>query len=350
MCVYVYSIQPDSVRRVIYRVCMDSKLIKVFDPEKLTVIKLNLSGETHLPGTNTSPWILDATLWTLRKLGFQNIKAIECDAAHGLKWAEPALKGTKFDKILKKYNVEFLLTDNLPHDENELPVFLTHSQLISLPVIHTHDLAVISCATKNLFGLLPVYRDKFHNRLPQKLLELSQLVKGFHIVDGSIGLFGASPRIGDPIRMDLLMAGYDPIALDFVVSKIVDIDPQEFPLLELAISQHLIEERNVKIKGDFNEINALPTFKFNLRKSVSKLHRFMLWLESYDKIKRLIWFPIKYKQYPTSIKNNISIMTYILRITMALNYKLRKQKILNVDWNAYLAPLDKEYGIEFAHL
>lgn len=350
MNVYVYSIQPDNVRKVIYRVCMDSKLNNVFDPERQTVIKLNLSGETHLPGTNTSPWILDATLWALQKLGFQNIKAIECDAAHGLKWAEPALKGTNFDKILKKYNIEFILTDNLPHDDNELPVFLTHSQLISLPVIHTHDLAVISCAAKNLFGLLPVYRDKFHKRLSQKLLELSQLVKGFHIVDGSIGLYGASPRIGDPIRMDLLMAGYNPIALDWVVSKIVDVCPQEFPLLELAISQHLIEESKVNIKGDFNKINAIPKFKFNLSKGVSKLHRLMFWLETYDKIKRLIWLPIKYKQYPTGLKNNISIMTYILRTVMALNYKLRKHKILNANWNAYLTPIAEEYGFEITHL
>lgn len=349
MSVYVYSIRPNSVRNVIYRACMDSKLIKVFDPNKQTVIKLNLSGETHLPGTNTSPWILDATLWTLRKLGFQKIKTIECDAAHGLKWAEPALKGTKFDRILKKYNVEFILTDNIPYDDNELPIFLTHSQLISLPVIHTHDLAVISCATKNLFGLLPVYRDIFHKSLAQKLIELSQLVKGFHIVDGSIGLYGASPRIGDPIRMDLLLTGYDPIALDWVVSKIVDISPQEFPLLELATFQNLIKENKVKIKGDFNDINALPTFKFHLGKGVSKIHRFMFWLESDEKIKKLIWFPIKYKQYPTGLKNNIGIMTYILRMAMALNYKLRQHQILNSDWIAYLNPLEKEYGFDIVY-
>ena len=347
--VHVYRIQPDNVRRVVYRACEDSKLTKVFDPEKLTLIKINLSSETHSPGTNTSPWILDAVLWTLQKLGFRNIKAIECDASHGLKWGDKALEGTKFDLILRKYNVEFILTDNLPRDENTLPILLKRSQLISLPIIHTHDLAVISCAAKNLFGLLPVNRHKYHKKLPQKLLELSQLVRGFHIVDGSIGLHGASPRIGDPIRMDLLLAGYDPIALDLVVSKIVDLGLQEFPQLKLAITQHLIQENEVEIKGDFNNINSLPLYNFHLNKSVSKVHRFLFWLENYDNIKRLIWFPIKYKKYPTGLKNDICIMTYILRTYMALNYKLRKRRILNVDWNAYLNPFEKEYGSEITH-
>ncbi len=252
--------------------------------------------------------------------------------------------------ILKKYDVEFINTDNLPHDENELPILLKESQLINLPVIHTHDLAVISCAVKNLFGLLPIYRHKYHKTLPQKLIELAQLVKGFHIVDGTIGLHGGTPRVGDPIRMDLLLAGYDPIALDLIVAKIVNLDPQECPHLKLAITKGLINESEIQIKGDYSNIKELPKFNFHINKGISKAHRLLLWLESIDTIKKILYLPIKNRQYPTGLKNDISIMTYIIRAYITIDYKLRKNKILNNDWKQYIKPLEEEYGSQITNL
>ena len=105
---------------------------------------------------------------------------------------------------------------------------------------------MISCATKNLFGLLPVYREKYHNILSEKLIELREHVQDitcgfFSIIDGTVGLEGGSMRLGDPKRVDLILAGEDTLAVDKVASEIMGFSVDEVPLLKLAAEMRFLE-------------------------------------------------------------------------------------------------------------
>jgi uncharacterized protein (DUF362 family) len=98
---------------------------------------------------------LSAVINVFKKYGFKKFMAIECDASYALKIATKALYNAYVGKVLVKHKIPFIQIENIPMNDDELPVILEDMQLVNLPVIHTHDIAVMSVAVKNLYGLLP---------------------------------------------------------------------------------------------------------------------------------------------------------------------------------------------------
>lgn len=267
--VYVYRTSPKTLESDVEKV-LNTPDFQQFDPEKETLIKINANYDRDWPGCNTSRWFLDALLKNLIKKGFSDLKAIEGDLK--LQPAVKTIKAVGIDNILEKYEVPFLPIEDLP-GENELPLILKDSQLISTPVLHTHTFAVISVAAKNLYGLLPIYREKYHNILSEKLLELVKNVKVFSIVDGTVGLEGGSMRMGNPVKTDLIIAGWDPIAIDVVAAEIMGFSTEDVPYLKLAKEKGMINY--IEIEGDFLEEN-LPEYNFAYKNSM--LSNLDLWL------------------------------------------------------------------------
>jgi uncharacterized protein (DUF362 family) len=182
------------------------------------------------------------------------------------------MQATEIDKVLARYGIEFVPIEHLDR-ENELPSFLKDSQLISTPVLHTHTFAVISVASKNLYGLLPVYREKYHKILSRKLLELAERIKVFSIVDGTVGLEGGSMRMGTPVRTDLILAGWNPVAVDVIAAKVMGFSESEVPYLKLARDEGRVG--SIDVDGDFC-LSSLPKYSFHF--SESKLSNIDLWL------------------------------------------------------------------------
>ena len=134
---------------------------------------------------------MDALLYALKELNISNIIVVEGDGY--LYSAEKMIKNTGLLNICNKYDVPFKSYEHLERNSDDLPLLLTNSQLINVPVFHTHGFAIISCATKNLFGLLPKSRWKYHDRIEEKLIELYDKVNPIYtIVDGTVGMKGDS--------------------------------------------------------------------------------------------------------------------------------------------------------------
>ena len=314
--VYVYKTTPKTLEIDVEKVLNTLEFQKL-NPEEETFIKINANYDRDWPGCNTSKWFLDALLKNLRQRKFDNLKVIEGD----LKF-QPAVKTIKavaIDRILEKYEVPFLPIENLQR-ENELSRVLKGSQLISTPVLHTHTFAVISVATKNLYGLLPVYREKYHNILSEKLLELVKNVKVFSIVDGTVGLEGGSMRMGDPIKTDLILAGWNPIVIDIIAAKIMGFSIVEVPYLKLANEREMINA--VVVKGDFSE-NDLPQYDFAYKNSI--LSKLDLKLRG----NRLTRGFFEYNRFLDRLGNRAR-----RRYTEYVYHK-KKNKVLNGDWKEY---------------
>jgi len=267
--VQVYRTSPKTLKADIGRV-LTSPESRFLDNRRETFVKINANYDRIWPGCNTSKWFLEALFKNLRDLGFDDIKVIEGDLK--LQPATRTVQMTDIDKILARHGVEFVPIEQLDR-ENELPTFLKGSQLISTPVLHTHTFAVISVAAKNLYGLLPVYREKYHKILSQKLLDLTERIKVFSIVDGTVGLEGGSMRMGTPVRTDLILAGWDPVAVDVIAAKIMGFSENEVPYLKLARREGRIG--SIDICGDFSQTD-LPRFSFHF--SESRLSSIDLWL------------------------------------------------------------------------
>ncbi len=179
-----------------------------WDIKAPTYIKMNGNYDRHYPGSNTSPWFMDALLTALRTKGFEQLTVVEGNLPYFT--ADQMIRRTGMMDILKQHSVPFINYESMERDENEIPRMLLDAQVINVPVPHGHGFAVISCAVKNLFGLLPNPRRRFHRTLSDTILRLAEKVHPFTVVDATVGLVGPSTRRGKPIRMDLILAGWDP--------------------------------------------------------------------------------------------------------------------------------------------
>ncbi|NMC59179.1 MAG: DUF362 domain-containing protein, partial [Candidatus Methanofastidiosa archaeon] len=213
----------------------------------------------------------------------------------------------------------FIALEGLPRDD-ELPIILKNSQLISTPVLHTHTFAVISVAAKNLYGLLPVYREKYQNILSQKLLELCENVKVFSIVDGTVGLQGGSMRMGDPIKTDLILAGWDPISLDVVSAQIMGFNLEQVPHLKLASDRGLIKD--IIITGDFSE-KELPKYHFTCK--TPPIANFDLWVRKNNLTGRFFKYNSLLDRLANIARRNYTKIIYYHKI----------KKVSKGDWKCY---------------
>jgi uncharacterized protein (DUF362 family) len=242
------------------------------DPGRRTVVKFNGNVKRYYPGSNTSRYFLDALLALLRERGFRDLTCIEGNLPQFT--VEEMLHHTGVGRIFERHGVPCVNYEHLPRNDR-LPALLDGAQVINTPTMHTHGFAVVSCATKNLFGLLPVDRYRYHPVLSETLLELHARVPTFTIVDGTVSMHGDSTRTGTPFRTDLLAAGWDNLAIDVVVARILGFRVDEVPLLALARSRSLVGDR-AEVAGDFTW-DDLPDFRVPFERGAAR--RVTMWLE-----------------------------------------------------------------------
>jgi uncharacterized protein (DUF362 family) len=284
--VYYVGTSPGNLLEDVARV-VDMSIGPHLDVARPTLIKINGNYDRYYPGSNSSPWMMNALLKTLRDRGFTNLTVVEGDLPQFR--ARDMIVRTKLKPILDRYGVPFVDYEQQRRDRQEIPLIFRDSQLVNNPVPHGHGITKISCACKNLFGILPVTRRRYHRSLSDKLIELVTQLPMYTIVDGTVGLDGESTRRGNPRRMDFVLAGYDPYAIDAVVARILGFSPPEIPLLAEAHRRGLADYE-VELRGDTTDLNTLPVHPFPhhlslLRRSSMKLeatrleqNRMFVWL------------------------------------------------------------------------
>lgn len=111
--------------------------------------------------------------------------------------------------------------------------------LVSLPKLKTHHLMYYTGAVKNLFGLVPgLQKSAFHLRFPDRK-EFSAMIADlalaarpdFSLMDALVAMEGPGPNNGRPIRLGLLLASADALALDWTAASLVGYDPAQVPYL-----------------------------------------------------------------------------------------------------------------------
>jgi len=112
--------------------------------------------------------------------------------------------------------------------------------LISLPKLKTHGLTRLTGAIKNQFGCIPGFlKSQHHVKMPDPydfatmLVDLNTLIKPrLYIMDGIMAMEGNGPRSGNPRKLGLLLFSTDPVAMDAVACKIIDLNPRFVPTSE----------------------------------------------------------------------------------------------------------------------
>jgi uncharacterized protein (DUF362 family) len=146
----------------------------------------------------------------------------------------------------------------------KIPVTLDKADvIINVPVLKIHFAAVASLSVKSLQGAVPPlekYMTHFFG-LWQNLVNIHHLIKPqLIIIDGLTGQEGFGPVSGTPKKMDLLIGGTNPVAVDAVAMRVMGLDPATSPPVWMAYMQGLgpIEEENIRIAGPAVEEVASP--------------------------------------------------------------------------------------------
>jgi uncharacterized protein (DUF362 family) len=120
--------------------------------------------------------------------------------------------------------------------------------LCSVPMMKTHALATVTLGLKNVIGLYPgtaycsvrscVHTEAEQAGSPGVAYEILDMVKankmGLTVIDGSTAMEGEGPSNGVLVKMDLIIAGTNPLAADMVAAAIMGFEPGEVPTFSVA--------------------------------------------------------------------------------------------------------------------
>jgi len=124
-------------------------------------------------------------------------------------------------------------------------------KIIALPKLKTHSFQYMTLACKIMYGIVPgLTKAKYHAQYPRRasfadmMLDiLSIATPHLFIMDGIVAMQGQGPGSGDPLKMDLVLASTDSVAMDIAVCKILGIEPVGIPALKRAKVRGLWPER-----------------------------------------------------------------------------------------------------------
>jgi uncharacterized protein (DUF362 family) len=140
-----------------------------------------------------------------------------------------------------------------------LPQTLLDADLVvSMPKLKTHHWAGVTCAMKNLFGVIPgiVYgwpKNLLHwVGISNSILDVHTTVRpSLAIVDGIVGMEGDGPIMGSPKRLGALVVGRNLPAVDATSARLMRLSPFGLDYLTEASGRlGPIEERNIEQRGE----------------------------------------------------------------------------------------------------
>ena len=161
--------------------------------------------------------------------------------------------GVELVDVDKAPRLAVSLPNGLANKSYPLPVATqTSDVMINLPVLKNHHFVGVTVGVKNLFGLVPMPKSKYHRNLPGVLCDLHRAhPAALTIVDALYGMEGQGPLEGRPVKMDLIVAGVDVVAVDAVCTALMGFDPLAVEYLVYAHEHGLgeIDLKNITIKG-----------------------------------------------------------------------------------------------------
>jgi uncharacterized protein (DUF362 family)/NAD-dependent dihydropyrimidine dehydrogenase PreA subunit len=155
---------------------------------------------------------------------------------------------------------------------------LDSDAVISLPKLKTHALVRMTGAVKNQFGCTPGFlKGEFHarmvemDRFARMLVDLTRFVRPrLYIMDAVVAMEGNGPRGGNPRSMGVLLLSTDPVALDAVASRMIDLEPALVPTTRWGQDIGLGTYTQVNVIGDALDPFIRRDFKVERRKDRTK--------------------------------------------------------------------------------
>lgn len=210
------------------------------------------------------------------------ISVVESDAS--AMRCKYAFRMLGYEKMAKEKGVKLV---NLSNDQSEttsvriksekhqlsIPKTIAEADMfINVPKIKYMSQVKISCALKNIYGCNPYPKKfKYHKWLDEAIVSFNKIMNpDLCLVDGII-VKGIKT-----LKLGLIMASTDPVAIDAVASKIAGINPNSVKYIVLA-SKEKIGNLSFIPKGDdlpyFKELFPRKNTKSRIRDLISTLYK-----------------------------------------------------------------------------
>lgn len=240
----IYQIQGRDYKQMTLDILKASDLAgDIGDKNKYIGIKPNLVIAARADGgAVTHPQIVDGVLTYLKENGFNKIVVLEGSWV-GDRTAE-AVRVSGILDVCKKHDVRFFDMQRDSHSKktergitlNICDEALKLDYLINLPVLKGHCQTYITCALKNMKGLIPnSEKRRFHTMgLHKPIAYLNAVLhQDFILVDNICGDLDFEEG-GNPVTMNRLMTFKDPVLCDSFTAQTMGYDPYKIEYIEIA--------------------------------------------------------------------------------------------------------------------
>ena len=229
------------------------------------LIKVNfISVRTYETGVTTDPLVVEAIIRKMRELS-DEVFVVESDAS--MTDADKACKATGMLEICEDNQVKFInlrkekdrikltIPDAETLKEITVPKIVVDSAIVNAAKLKTHNETGVSLGMKNMFGLLPdKLKFKYHlKNISKVVVDINTVLKSrLTVIDGFYALEGPGPTNGTPVKMDLIIAGKDPVATDATGCRVMGINPEEIYHIRRAYEKGLgeIDEAKIELVGN----------------------------------------------------------------------------------------------------
>jgi uncharacterized protein (DUF362 family) len=235
------------------------------------LIKVNfIAVKTWDTGATTDPMVVEAIIERLKNL---NVTMYVVDSDATMTSADKAFEATGMRELCERRGVQFLnlrhvkdrVKIEVPHGETlssvTVPRIVTESAIISAAKLKTHVATTVTLGMKNMFGLLPdKFKGKYHAMgISKVIVDINTVVKSaLTVIDGFVGMEGRGPSDGTPVKMDLIIAGKDPVATDATGARVMGFDPHEISHIRKANEKGLGNIDDIQVVGEKLESVARP--------------------------------------------------------------------------------------------
>ena len=259
----IQRINDDDIKRATFRALEAIRAESLMREGMKVLLKPNLlSAKPPERAVTTHPEVVRAVIHWVKQFSPSKIYVADSSgggARIGLKATINSLKVSGIKSVCDEEGVECLALEKTKREIYPVPNPLVLNEVVStkllkevdliinLPKIKTHTLTYLTCCIKNMFGIiLLANKASIHALFPRREEFASALVDIYSVsvpqltvVDGYLCQEGNGPSAGDVVKLDLILAGYDPVALDTLVCKIIGLDPDRVLYLAKAEAKGL---------------------------------------------------------------------------------------------------------------
>ena len=215
----------------------------ILSKPKQILIKPNyINSEPPSTGITTDSRVIEGIVKFLRQRKTKDIIIGEgsgwSDTFEAFKVAGVDVVAERWDVKLVDLNKDKIVEVNPPNPLSIKKIKVAETSLksiiISVPKLKLHRIATVTLSLKNMMGALASKGSMHRGSLSKNIVDLVSVLRpSISVVDGIIAGEGHETS-GNPVEMNLVIAGTDPVAVDAVGAAVMGISPTDVKHLVLA--------------------------------------------------------------------------------------------------------------------